>query len=298
MEEYPHNERTDFLIMAKYILSAFADEVTSVFEDQLKYVNKQGIGYIELRNLDGTNVSSLTIEDAKKYKALMDKYGVKASAIGSPVGKIDITADQTEHFELFMHTLDLADIFETKNIRMFSYFYPEGTDCHDYREAIMANLEKMLVEAEKRGINLCHENEARIYGETPVDCEDIMKQFGGRMKSVLDMGNFAFCNQNPMEGYERLRDYIEYIHIKDAFNDGTIVPAGSGKGQIEEILSLFNDFTDREVILTLEPHLTTFSGLDKLSNMDDIKVQNAFETPEIAFDAGTQALRDILAKIK
>ena len=106
-----------------------------------------------------------------------------------------------------------------------------------------------------------------------------------------------FCNQMPMEGYERLRDYIEYIHIKDSFYDGTIVPAGQGKGEIEAILKLYNDFTDREVILTLEPHLTTFSGLDKLSNMDDIKVQNAFETPELAFDAGTQALRDILAKI-
>ena len=113
MENYPHGERTE-TNMAKYILSAFADEVTSVFEDQLKYVNKQGIGYIELRNLDGTNVSSLTIEDAKKYKALMDKYGVKASAIGSPIGKIDITADQTEHFNLFMHTLDLADIFRSE----------------------------------------------------------------------------------------------------------------------------------------------------------------------------------------
>ncbi len=283
--------------MAKYILSAFADEVTSVFEDQLKYLNKQGIGYIELRNLDGTNVSSLTIEDAKKYKALMDKYGIKASAIGSPIGKIDITADQTEHFELFRHTLDLADIFETKNIRMFSYFYPEGTDCHDYRDAILENLGKMLDEAEKRGINLCHENEARIYGETPKDCADIMKHFGGRMKSVLDMGNFAFCNQKPMEGYELLKEYIHYIHIKDSFYDGTIVPAGQGKGEIEAILKLFNDYTDREIILTLEPHLTTFSGLDKLSNMDDIKVQNAFETPELAFDAGTQALRDILARI-
>ena len=285
------------MTMAKYILSAFADEVTSVFEDQLKYLNKQGIGYIELRNLDGTNVSSLTIEDAKKYKALMDKYGIKASAIGSPIGKIDITADQTEHFELFSHTLDLADIFETKNIRMFSYFYPEGTDCHDYRDAILENLGKMLDEAEKRDINLCHENEARIYGETPKDCADIMKHFGGRMKSVLDMGNFAFCNQKPMEGYELLKEYIHYIHIKDSFYDGTIVPAGQGKGEIEAILKLFNDYTDREIILTLEPHLTTFSGLDKLSNMDDIKVQNAFETPELAFDAGTQALRDILARI-
>ena len=115
MEDYPLIERTE-MTMAKYILSAFADEVTSVFEDQLKYLNKQGIGYIELRNLDGTNVSSLTIEDAKKYKALMDKYGIKASAIGSPIGKIDIKGDHEEHLSLLKHTLDLADIFETKNV--------------------------------------------------------------------------------------------------------------------------------------------------------------------------------------
>ncbi len=296
MEKYPPSERTE-IIMAKYILSAFADEVTSVFEDQLKYLNKQGIGYIELRNLDGTNVSSLTIEQAKEYKAMLDKYGVKVSAIGSPVGKIDIKGDHEEHLALLKHTLDLADIFETKNIRVFSYYYPQGTDRHDYREEVMANLEKLLAEAEKRGINLCHENEARIYGEAPSDCLEVMKQFGGRMKTVLDMGNFAFCGQNPMEGYELLKDYIQYIHIKDAFGDGTIVPAGTGEGQIEAILKLFSDYTDREIILTLEPHLTSFSGLDKLSNPEDIKVQNAFETPELAFDAGTQALRDILARI-
>lgn len=283
--------------MAKYILSAFADEVTSVFEDQLKYLNKQNISYIEPRNLDGTNVSSLTIEDAKKYKKMMDDYGIKANSLGSPIGKVNIAEDQSEHFKLFMHTLDLADIFETKNIRMFSYFYPDGADKHDYREAVMENLEKLLVEAEKRGINLCHENEARIYGEEPTECEEIMKHFGGRMKTVLDMGNFAFCHQNPMEGYEKLCEYIEYIHIKDAFDDGTIVPAGKGEGQIEKILSLYNKYTDKTVILTLEPHLTSFSGLDKLSNMDDIKVQNAFETPEIAFDAGVAALRDILSRI-
>lgn len=296
IERFAYSERTG-LKMAKYILSAFADEVTSVFEDQLKYLNKQNIEYLEPRNLDGTNVSSLTIEQAKNYKKMMDDYGIKANSLGSPIGKVDITKDQTEHFKLFLHTMDLAEIFETKNIRMFSYYYPEGTDCHDYREAIMENLEKMLVEAEKRGINLCHENEARIYGEATVDCEDIMKHFGGRMKAVFDMGNFAFCKQNPMDGYERLHSYIEYIHIKDAFRDGTIVPAGKGEGQIEDILSLYNKYTDKTVFLTLEPHLASFSGLNKLSNMDDIKVQNVFETPEIAFDFAVAALRDILSRI-
>lgn len=283
--------------MAKYILSAFADEVTSVFEDQLKYLNKQGIKYIEPRNVDGTNVSSLTIEQAKAAKALMDKYGIKAYSLGSPIGKYDITKDQGPHWEQFLHTLDLAEIFGAKCIRMFSYFYPEGEDVHKYRDEIFANLEKLICEAEKRGITLCHENEARIYGEAVEDCKDLMDNFGTRMKSVLDMGNFAFCHQDPYKGYEAVKDYIEYIHIKDAFDNGKIVVAGNGEGRIEDILRDYDKCTDKEVILTLEPHLTVFDGLKNLSNMDDIKVQEAYATPEIAFDAAVEALRAILARI-
>ncbi len=283
--------------MAKYVLSAFADEVTSVFADQIAYAKKQGFPYLELRNLDGTNVSSLTIEQAKEYKRQLDEAGIKVSAIGSPIGKIDITLDQTEHFELFRHTMDIADIFETKVIRIFSYFYPDGTDCHDYREQIMENLSKMLDEAEKRGLILCHENEARIYGEKAADCVDVLKQFGGRMKAVYDMGNFRFCHEDPMVGFDAVKDYIHYIHIKDSFDDGTIVPAGEGDGKIEEALAAFDKMTDGEVILTLEPHLVYFLGLQNLSNMDDIRVKNAFTTPEEAFDYGTQALRNILKKI-
>ena len=283
--------------MAKYILSAFADEVTSNFAQQLKYLNKQSIDFIELRSLDDVNVSSLTIEKAKEYKQMMEKHNIRASAIGSPIGKIDITKDQTEHFELFTHALDLAELFETDKVRMFSYFYPKGTDVHDFREQILENLGKMLDEAEKRGIKLCHENEARIYGEAPVDCEDILKYFGGRMKAVFDMGNFRLGGYDPLEGYDRLHTYVEYIHIKDGFSNGVIVPAGEGEGKIKEILAMYNDYTDREVFLTLEPHLITFSGLNKLSNMDDIKVQNAFETPELAFDKATENLRNIIASI-
>lgn len=283
--------------MARYVLSAFADEVTNVFEDQLKYLKKNDIGYIEPRNIDGTNVSSLTLDEAKNAKALMDKYGIKAYSVGSPVGKVDITGNLEEHMKLFRHTLDIADVFEAKNIRMFSFFYPEGEDVHRYRSEIMESLGNMLDEAQKRGIKLCHENEARIYGETPKDCADIMKEFGGKMRSVLDMGNFAFCRQNPMEGYELIEEYIEYIHIKDAFSDGTIVPAGFGEGRISEILTRYNAYTDREVVLTLEPHLTVFDGLQNLSNMDDIKVQNAFSSPEEAFDTAIKSLKDILAKI-
>lgn len=283
--------------MAHYILSAFADEVSSDFTKQLEYLKSKDISYIEPRNINGTGVAAITLEEAKNAKKMLDDYKIGVSSIGSPIGKISVEDDFADHIRLFEHVMDIAEIFETQNIRMFSFFYPKNTDVHTHRAAVLARLEILLELAEKRGLTLCHENEKAIYGEAPEDCLDLMKHFDGRMKSVLDMGNFAFCQKDPMKGYEYLAPYIEYIHIKDAFYDTRIVPAGQGEGKVFEILSAYNKYTDKDTFLTMEPHLTVFDGLNKLSNMDDIKVQNAYATPEEAFDAAVAALRGILERI-
>ena len=283
--------------MAHYILSAFADEVSSDFTKQLEYLKSKDISYIEPRNINGTGVAAITLEKAKNAKKMLDDYKIGVSSIGSPIGKISVEDDFADHIRLFEHVMDIAELFETKNIRMFSFFYPKNTDVHTHRAAVLARLEILLELAEKRGLTLCHENEKAIYGEAPEDCFDLMKHFDGRMKSVLDMGNFAFCQKDPMKGYEYLAPYIEYIHIKDAFYDTRIVPAGQGEGKVFEILSAYNKYTDKDTFLTMEPHLTVFDGLNKLSNMDDIKVQNAYATPEEAFDAAVAALRGILERI-
>lgn len=283
--------------MANFILSAFADEVTPVFTDQLEYLKSRNIGYIEPRNIDGTNVSSLSDEQIKDTKKKLDSYGIGVSSIGSPIGKINLDDNFDEHLALLERTIEIAKFFETKNIRMFSFFYPKDTNPRDHRAAVMSRLEAMLEIADKNGINLCHENEKGIYGESPEDCADIMTYFSGRMKTVLDMGNFAFCQKDPVKGYNLLKDYIEYIHIKDALDDSSIVPAGCGNAKIKDILSAFNKTTERNVFLTLEPHLTVFSGLDKLSNLDDIKTAHTYSTPVEAFDAGLSALNAILAEI-
>lgn len=283
--------------MAHYILSAFADEVSSDFTKQLEYLKSKDISYIEPRNINGTGVAAITLEEAKNAKKMLDDYKIGVSSIGSPIGKISVEDDFADHIRLFEHVMDIAELFETKNIRMFSFFYPKNTDVHTHRAAVLARLEILLELAEKRGLTLCHENEKAIYGEAPEDCLDLMKHFDGRMKSVLDMGNFAFCQKDPLKGYDCLVPYIEYIHIKDAFYDTRIVPAGEGEGRVFEILSAYNKYTDKDTFLTMEPHLTVFDGLNKLSNMDDIKVQNAYATPKEAFNTAVAALRGILERI-
>lgn len=283
--------------MANFILSAFADEVSPIFAEQLEYLKNRGISYIEPRNIDGVNISSIDEDLLKRTKKLLDNYQIGVSAIGSPIGKISVCDDFAEHIRLFERTIEIAKTLETKNIRMFSFFYPKDTTAESHRAEVMARLEILLEIASRNGITLCHENEKSIYGETPELCADVMRSFGGKMRSVFDMGNFAFCRCDPLEGYKALEDYIEYIHIKDAKFDTSIVPAGEGDGKVREILSAFNKKTDRNVFLTLEPHLTVFSGLNKLSNLDDIKVTNAYETPDEAFDAAISALKAILAEI-
>ena len=86
--------------------------------------------------------------------------------------------------------------------------------------------------SEEHGVTLCHENEALIYGESPEKCLEILEYFNGRLKAVLDMGNFVLDGYNPMNAYKLLEKNIEYFHIKDALYAGAIVPAGKGEAQI------------------------------------------------------------------
>ena len=43
--------------MGKIMLSAFADEYSSNFTEQLEALKGYGIGYVEVRGVDGKNVS-------------------------------------------------------------------------------------------------------------------------------------------------------------------------------------------------------------------------------------------------
>ena len=123
-----------------------------------------------------------------------------------------------------------------------------------------------------------------------------MTEFGGKLKVVLDSGNFSFCGVDASPAYGMLKDYIEYLHIKDADEDGVIVPPGKGVSCLKETLdSISADYPDREIIITMEPHLMMFTGLENLSKLDDIRHKYSFETPFAAFEYATNAVREMIS---
>jgi len=249
-------------------LSAFADEIDPGLDVQMDVLEQHGISYIEMRGVGGKNITQYSLEEVMEIKRRLDKRGFRISAIGSPIGKISITDDFGPHLELFRHTLEIAKILETRYIRMFSFYIPEGEKPENYRGEVMDRWRRFLEAAEGTGIMLLHENEKDIYGDTPQRCLDLVKEMdNGNMKLIFDPANFVQCDvETYPEAYELLKEHVVYLHIKDAvYSDHHVVPAGQGDGKVKEILeSLYK--RGFEGFLSIEPHLWNFVGFAELEN--------------------------------
>lgn len=277
--------------MANFILSAFADEYSPEFSGQLTGLKKFGIERLEIRGVDGKNVSALTPEEAKEYKRKLDEAGMKLSTVGSPLGKISLDGDINAHIELTRRVCEIANIMECGRIRAFSFYDTDGR-----RNEVLEDLDRLISVCESEGVLFCHENEKGIYGDTPEKCLDLKNAFGNRIGIVFDHANFIQCGCEPFpHAYEMLAPYITYMHIKDATETGTVVPAGEGIGRIAETFREL-DKKDGDMILTLEPHLRVFKGLDELEKEGDkTQVKGTYETAEEAFAASVNALREAVA---
>lgn len=290
-----------------YKISGFADEIADSFEEQLIHIKSLGIEYIEVRGVNGKNISTLSEEEMKMAKVLLDKYGIAVSAIGSPIGKVGVNDDFDKHINVFMNVIKAALILDTKNIRVFSFYLPEedGRDGRfiNHQAAVFAKMEKLLDIADENGVVLCHENERGIYGDSPEGCLDLMKKFGSRMKFVFDPANFIVSGYEPYPyAFGLLKQYIGYVHIKDAkpygekaSGDSGIYPAGGGNGKIKEMLAdLFAEGFDS--FLSIEPHLSVFAGIDQLEHGENKLVKNKFASKKEAFDAAFEGLKSCLPK--
>ncbi len=275
---------------------AFADEASPIIDKQIIAMQRNGLQGLEIRNVDGESVAAISLDKAREVRAKMDAAGLKVWSIGSPIGKIDIEKDDFDaHMETLRHVIEVAKILGAENIRMFSFYIPQGKDPVVYREEVLRRLRVMADAAEGAGVTLCHENEKGIYGDMADRCLEILEA-EPRMAGVFDPANFVQCGQDTWEAWKLLGAKIKYMHIKDAlFADSSVVPAGKGDGQVEKILKEY--LANGGECMTVEPHLTVFDALKTLEREGEkSRVGGAFSYPssDAAFDAACQALRALL----
>lgn len=270
-----------------YKLAAFADEADSSIAGQIKAMSENGIKYLEIRGVNGQNISDISAEKAKEVRRQLDDSGLAIWSIGSPYGKIGINDDFSAHLDKFKYGLELADILGTKHIRLFSFYVSSGDEIR-YKDMVMERIGQFRKAAKGSGIVLCHENEKGIYGSSAVRCAEILETFPD-IKAVFDPANFVQCGQDTVDAWNLLSNRVEYIHIKDALADGSVVPAGKGIGNIRYILERY-----KGEVLTIEPHLSVFDGFDKLETSEKTKMGYCYPNSRAAFDAAVNALKVLL----
>ncbi len=265
-----------------FTLSGFADEISDRLDTQLEVLSRLGVRYLELRGVWGKNVLELDDVELARVKTGLDDAGIRVSAIGSPIGKINIDAPMEPHLDAFARALRAAEFLDCPNIRIFSFFVPEG-EADQHRDEVLRRLELLLKAASGRPVTLLHENERHIYGDIPRRCHDLLAYFDSpQLRFTFDPANFVMCGVRPFdEGYALLADYIAYLHIKDGLlAERRVVPAGEGDGQLVELISALKA-RGYDGYASLEPHLAnagTFSG---------------FSGPEL-FEVAAKAFRRVL----
>ena len=268
-------------------LCAFADEASADLRGQIEALKRNNISLLEIRGVDGENIKDISHNKIKEIKKMLDDSGISVWSIGSPVGKNKPNDNFDAQLDTFKRLCEYADILEATRIRMFSFYSKNEDD-------VFLRLEAFSKEAPSN-IVMCHENEKGIFGDDPASCLKIHEKFP-QIKAVFDPANFVQCDVNTLEAWDMLKKHVDYMHVKDALANKTVVRAGYGIGNVEKIISMYAKMGGE--VLTLEPHLMEFKGLSELENGESLANIPVYTDTNIAFDAGVSALKAILDKLE
>lgn len=271
---------------------AFADEASGQMDGQIAAMRRNGLDGLEIRNVDGQNIADISLDKAREVRRKLDDAGLTVWSMGSPIGKISIeTEDFAAHLEKLRHVIELAEVLGAGNLRMFSFYVPEERKA-EFRGKVMDWTGRMLETARGSSVALCHENEKGIYGDNAERCRDLLDTFPG-MEGIFDPANFVQCGQDTLEAWKLLGNRIRYLHIKDAMEDGRVVPSGCGTGHVAEILRDFRARGGQAV--TVEPHLSVFDGLKDLEQGEKkTRIDYRYASSDEAFDTACDALKKLL----
>lgn len=251
--------------MIKATISGFYDEVSFMLEDQLAALKELGETYMCPRTIDKKNISGYTAEEfAKSVKPRLDAAGIKFSSIGSPIGKVAIGDEEGYQKQLksLAELTKIAELMGCKYIRIFSFLLPAHDDPAIYRDQVMAKMRGFLDVVKGKDVILLHENEKGIYGNVASRCVDIYKTLNDpQLQLIYDASNFVQCNEDPINAFEMMKDYVVYYHIKDCDKETNVeVPVGMGDGCYDYIFAELNK-RNYEGFMTMEPHTGKYAVL-------------------------------------
>lgn len=250
-----------------YKLGIITDEVSQDIHECIKFASLYGIKNFELRSVFGKHINDLNYDDMFMIKQNIEEAGIKICGLSSSVFKCDLynESEILSNIENYRKMINIANYFGAKYIRIFTFWRTGYFD--DVIEKIVLEIKKLIKDAEKNGLILLIENEPSTNATNASKVAEIIKKLSTpTVKALWDPGNDIYDPYNEIpypDGYDIIKNYMAYFHLKDAKRIGDKVEAtiiGEGDVNIKgQLKSLIDD--NYEGYVVLETHYRK----DKLS---------------------------------
>lgn len=253
--------------------TGFADEASADLDRQIEATKALGWENIETRALLGKNLGTISDEEFELVQRKLEESGVHFNCYGSAVANWanPITESPEKSYQEMRTALPRMQKLGTKLIRIMSFAVPAELKprAMEYFDEVVKRLTVIVKMAEDAGVVCVHENcmnwGGLSYEHTLRLCDKLASSPSFRL--VFDTGNPVFNDdirgkapyrkQSSWEFYKNVREFIAYIHIKDAKWNGeqpVYTFAGEGWGEVERILA--DAFaTGYDGGISIEPHM-------------------------------------------
>jgi sugar phosphate isomerase/epimerase len=231
------------------ILSGFTDEAASqkTIDQQFSVAAAAGLSHFALRFIDAgngiKNVSQLSDSEVAVVRGKMAEFGLRISSIGSPIGKVKLfefddgstnrsIEPATYLREDVARVCELADAFEVKLVRGFSFYPPRGANPEEFLDQAIERLTEIVLACDRRGLTFGLEVEANLVGCTGNLLSEIHRQIDHpALVLVFDGANLSvqgLSAEQIFEQYLAMKPGLGWLHVKDYRNPVSAARAIAG----------------------------------------------------------------------
>jgi len=283
--------------------TGFADEAGSGLDAQIRATCELGWNHIESRNIDGINIHNLSDDKFEVAAAKLAAAGIKVNCFGSEIANWGKDPFKEEDFQNSMAMLQRAlprmKRLGTSMLRGMSFAMQKTRSPFDreVEEQVFRKVGALVNVCAEAGIIYGHENCMNFGGQS---WEHTLKLFdrirSPYFKLIFDTGNPVFTDlrlgtppyrkQSAWEFYCNIREFIYYVHIKDArfvaetdgiFPKATFTWPGEGDGEVRRIVAdLLHHGYDGG--FSIEPHIASvFHETDPARDLEKVKYDSYVE---------------------
>jgi sugar phosphate isomerase/epimerase len=196
-------------------LAIISDEASESFAEAVSICLPLGIKAFELRSLEGSRFPKVSqdtvtsvIETVKRHR--LELLGVSPGFFKHPLDSSEV--DKTfEHG--FSEAFRLMDQLGITQMTVFSFERQGGREA-PIPEGVLEQLQRAKRLCRREGVTMLIENNSAGWADTGANLAHLADRLG--LQVVWDPANAAASEERAYpEGYERVREHIHHVHLKN-----------------------------------------------------------------------------------